>query len=198
MTFTPTASGRRVARNLDRVGFESAHASDLIAVLAGRRMAVLTGAGVSTDSGIPDYRGPKSPPSRPMTIGQFRGDPVFRQRYWARNHLGWRHLAATDPNAGHRALAVLEQRGLVAGIITQNVDLLHTKAGSTTVINLHGTYSRVVCLRCGRAMTRQALATRLGHSTQASSSARKASAGSRWPPTPTPTPSSPTPTRFAT
>ena len=105
---------------------------ELAALLTGRRVAVLTGAGISTDSGIPDYRGPDSPPSNPMTIGQFTGDPVFRQRYWARNHVGWRHIDDTLPNAGHRALVALERAGAVSGIITQNVDLLHTKAGSAT------------------------------------------------------------------
>jgi len=136
-------------------------APELVAVLAGRRVAVLTGAGMSTDSGIPDYRGPDSPPSNPMTIGQFRSDPVFRQRYWARNHLGWRHMDDTEPNAGHRALARLESAGVVSGLITQNVDLLHTKAGSRTVVNLHGTYAQVVCLNCGRTMSRQTLADEL-------------------------------------
>ncbi|KAA8967306.1 NAD-dependent protein deacetylase [Mycobacterium sp.] len=133
----------------------------LAATLAGRRIAVLTGAGISTDSGIPDYRGPDSPPSNPMTIRQFTGDPAFRQRYWARNHLGWRRMADTRPNAGHRALARLERAGLVIGVITQNVDLLHTKAGSATVIDLHGTYAQVICLDCGLTMSRAALADRL-------------------------------------
>ena len=84
-----------------------------------------------------------------MTIRQFTSDPVFRQRYWARNHVGWRHMDDTRPNAGHRAVAALEHAGVVTGVITQNVDLLHTKAGSRNVINLHGTYARVVCLSCG-------------------------------------------------
>ena len=132
-------------------------APELVAALTGRRVTVLTGAGMSTDSGIPDYRGPDSPPANPMTIRQFTSDPVFRQRYWARNHLGWRHMDATRPNAGHRALAALEAAGVVHGVITQNVDLLHTKAGSRNVINLHGRYDRVVCLDCGHAMTRAAL-----------------------------------------
>jgi NAD-dependent SIR2 family protein deacetylase len=134
---------------------------ELVAALGGRRVAVLTGAGMSTDSGIPDYRGPDSPPSNPMTIRQFTSDPLFRQRYWARNHVGWRHMDDTQPNAGHRALAALERAGVVIGVITQNVDLLHTKAGSTNVVNLHGTYARVACLNCGHTMSRAALAEQL-------------------------------------
>lgn len=119
---------------------------------------MLTGAGVSTDSGIPDYRGPNSPPANPMTIQQFTSDAVFRQRYWARNHLGWRHMDQTLPNAGHRAVAALEQAGIVIGVITQNVDLLHSKAGSGVVVDLHGSYARVICLDCGHGMSRAALA----------------------------------------
>ena len=133
-------------------------APELVALLRGRRTAVLTGAGMSTDSGIPDYRGPDSPPSNPMTIRQFTSDATFRQRYWARNHLGWRHMDQTMPNAGHRALAALQRAGIVSGVITQNVDLLHTKAGSPGVIDLHGSYARVVCLDCGYTMTRATLA----------------------------------------
>jgi NAD-dependent SIR2 family protein deacetylase len=138
-----------------------AEAPELVAALTGRRVAVLTGAGISTDSGIPDYRGPDSPPSNPMTIRQFTSDPVFRQRYWARNHVGWRQMADTRPNAGHRAVAALEHLGVVGGVITQNVDLLHTKAGSRYVINLHGSYARVVCLSCGWEITRATLAEEL-------------------------------------
>jgi NAD-dependent SIR2 family protein deacetylase len=133
-------------------------APELVALLSGRRIAVLTGAGMSTDSGIPDYRGPDSPPSNPMTIRQFTSDRTFRQRYWARNHVGWRHMHETMPNAGHRALAALERAGVVSGLITQNVDLLHTKAGSTDVVNLHGTYAQAVCLDCAFTMSRAALA----------------------------------------
>jgi NAD-dependent SIR2 family protein deacetylase len=133
-------------------------APELVGLLDGRRVAVLTGAGMSTDSGIPDYRGPESPPSNPMTIRQFTSDPAFRQRYWARNHVGWRHMDQTLPNAGHRALAELEYAGVVSAVITQNVDLLHTKAGSRTVVNLHGTYAQVICLDCGYTMSRAALA----------------------------------------
>jgi NAD-dependent SIR2 family protein deacetylase len=136
-------------------------APELVALLRGRRVAVLTGAGMSTDSGIPDYRGPDSPPSNPMTIRQFTSDRAFRQRYWARNHVGWRHMHETLPNAGHRSLAALEHAGVVCGLVTQNVDLLHTKAGSRAVVNLHGTYAGVVCLDCGHAMPRAALAEML-------------------------------------
>jgi NAD-dependent SIR2 family protein deacetylase len=138
-----------------------AESPELIALLAGRRVAVLTGAGISTDSGIPDYRGPDSPPSNPMTIRQFTSDPVFRQRYWARNHVGWRHMDETLPNAGHRAVAALERDGVVSGVITQNVDLLHTKAGSRNVVNLHGSYAQVTCLACGYTTSRAALAEKL-------------------------------------
>jgi NAD-dependent SIR2 family protein deacetylase len=138
-----------------------AESPELVALLAGRRVAVLTGAGISTDSGIPDYRGPDSPPSNPMTIRQFMSDPLFRRRYWARNHIGWRHMDETLPNAGHRAVAALEHNGVVSGVITQNVDLLHTKAGSQNVINLHGTYAQVICLSCGASMSRALLAEKL-------------------------------------
>jgi len=96
-----------------------------------------------------------------MTIRQFTSDPVFRQRYWARNQVGWRHMDETPPNAGHRAVATLERDSVVSGVITQNVDLLHTKAGSRNVINLHGTYAQVICLRCGDSMTRAALGDKL-------------------------------------
>jgi NAD-dependent SIR2 family protein deacetylase len=136
-------------------------APELVALLAGRRIAVLTGAGISTDSGIPDYRGPDSPPANPMTIRQFVSSREYRRRYWARNHLGWRHMASRQPNAGHRALAELERAGVVTGVITQNVDLLHTKAGSARVINLHGTYAQVICLDCGHTCTRAELAEQL-------------------------------------
>ncbi|WP_067835350.1 NAD-dependent protein deacetylase [Nocardia lijiangensis] len=133
----------------------------LAVVLADRRVAVLTGAGISTDSGIPDYRGPDSPPRNPMTYQQFVGDAAFRQRYWARNHIGWRRMDAARPNPGHRALARLERLGVVTGLITQNVDLLHTKAGHRRVIDLHGTYARVRCLGCSALISRMTLADRL-------------------------------------
>ncbi len=139
----------------------TASLGDVIDALAGHRLTVLTGAGVSTDSGIPDYRGPGSPPRTPMTFQQFVGDDAFRRHYWARNHVGWRHVNRTLPNTGHKALVALEQRGVVLGIITQNVDLLHEAAGSRRVIDLHGRYDRVICLQCGTVISRRELADRL-------------------------------------
>ncbi|WP_373308437.1 Sir2 family NAD-dependent protein deacetylase [Cellulomonas marina] len=134
---------------------------DVVEVLTGRRTAVLTGAGVSTDSGIPDYRGPGSPPRNPMTFQDFVGDPAYRRHYWARNHVGWQHVGRKAPNAGHRALARLEARGVVTGIVTQNVDTLHEVAGSRRVIDLHGRYDQVLCLRCGTRYARSEVAERL-------------------------------------
>ncbi|WP_230555584.1 MULTISPECIES: Sir2 family NAD-dependent protein deacetylase [unclassified Rhodococcus (in: high G+C Gram-positive bacteria)] len=133
----------------------------IVELLSRRRIVVVSGAGMSTDSGIPDYRGPDSPPRNPMTYQQFIGDDEFRRHYWARNHVGWRHMDAARPNAGHRALAELERRGIVTGIITQNVDMLHTKAGSRRVIDLHGVYARVRCLSCEQLVSRFTLARRL-------------------------------------
>ncbi len=130
---------------------------DAVGLLAGRRVTVLTGAGVSTDSGIPDYRGPSSPPRNPLTYQQFVSDERFRRHYWARNHVGWRHMRRTQPNAGHRAIADLERAGVVNGVITQNVDLLHHVAGTRRVIDLHGRYDRVICLTCRAVVPRAAL-----------------------------------------
>jgi NAD-dependent SIR2 family protein deacetylase len=128
------------------------------ALLSGKRLALLTGAGLSTDSGIPDYRGPDAVPRSPMTYQEFVRDAANRQRYWARNHIGWSHLRHADPNQGHHAVAELERRGLLTGLITQNVDRLHQEAGSTNVIDLHGRYDQVICLDCRRTYTRRLLA----------------------------------------
>lgn len=124
---------------------------------------VLSGAGLSTESGIPDYRGPSAALRRssPMTYQTFVGSAAARRRYWARSHLGWRQLAAARPNAGHRAVTALQGSGLVSGIVTQNVDGLHQAAGADDVIELHGGLDLVVCLSCGLRERRIELATRL-------------------------------------
>lgn len=134
---------------------------EVLELLSGRPLAVLTGAGLSTDSGIPDYRGPGSVPRNPMTYQEFVSDEALRRRYWARNHAGWRHMRRAEPNDGHFALAELEQRGVLTGLITQNVDRLHQAAGSRKVIDLHGRFDRVVCLDCRTTVDRAALALRL-------------------------------------
>ena len=126
-------------------------------------VSVLSGAGLSTESGIPDYRGPTGALRRqtPMTYQVFTRDPVARRRYWARSHLGWRHIARAKPNAGHRAVADLQQYGLLSGIVTQNVDGLHQAGGARDVLELHGNLDRVVCLGCGCSSARQELDRRL-------------------------------------
>jgi NAD-dependent SIR2 family protein deacetylase len=129
--------------------------------LAGRRVAVLTGAGISTDSGIPDYRGKGTPVRTPMSFQQFRTSEGFRQRYWAGSHLGWRRFHAAMPNAGHLAITDLETAGVVSGVITQNVDDLHLRAGTRHVVDLHGTMHTVSCMSCGQVFDREAIATRL-------------------------------------
>ncbi|QJS99264.1 NAD-dependent protein deacetylase [Streptomyces asoensis] len=124
---------------------------------------VLSGAGISTESGIPDYRGEGGSLSRhtPMTYQDFTGDARARRRYWARSHLGWRTFGRARPNAGHRAVAAFARHGLLSGVITQNVDGLHQVAGSEGVVELHGNLGRVVCLSCGASSPRHELARRL-------------------------------------
>ncbi|NJC84639.1 NAD-dependent protein deacetylase [Planosporangium mesophilum] len=124
---------------------------------------VLSGAGLSTESGIPDYRGPSGSMRRntPMTYQTFTGDAAARQRYWARSHLGWRTIARADPNAGHRAVADMQRRGLLAGVVTQNVDGLHQAGGARDVVELHGNLARVTCLICGDRLSREELERRL-------------------------------------
>ncbi len=122
----------------------------------------LTGAGVSTDSGIPDYRGDPARVRRPpIDYQEFVGDAGARRRYWARSHLGWRRITGAAPNAAHRVLEALEAQGLVGAVITQNVDGLHTAAGSQRVLELHGSLHRTVCLGCGERRSRLELHHRL-------------------------------------
>ena len=130
-------------------------------LLAGGGVVALTGAGMSTDSGIPDYRGPGTPRRTPMTYQDFTRSERGRQRYWARSHVGWHRMAAAQPNDGHRALAALGRAGLVTSVITQNVDELHQAAGSPDVVDLHGTLSQVVCLGCRELTPRVRLHERL-------------------------------------
>lgn len=119
----------------------------LAELLSGRTWVALTGAGISTDSGIPDYRGPTSVRATPMQFAEFVGSVEAQRRYWARSYLGWRRIGQAEPNAGHRALVELQASGL-RGVLTQNVDGLHSAAGNQTVINLHGRIADVVCLQC--------------------------------------------------
>ena len=135
----------------------------MVELFRGGDVVVLSGAGLSTESGIPDYRGPSGLARRgqPMTYQAFTGSAAARQRYWARSHLGWRHIAGVSPNAGHRAVAALDRHGLLRGIITQNVDGLHQAADARTVTELHGSLHRVVCLSCWRRTPRVALEARL-------------------------------------
>ena len=128
-------------------------------LLADRPLVVLTGAGLSTDSGIPDYRGPGAPSRTPMTYQEFIATPEARQRYWARSHLGWQRMGHAEPNDGHRAVAALEP-GLRL-LITQNVDGLHEAAGSRRVVALHGRVADVICLACRRTSSRAALQEQL-------------------------------------
>jgi NAD-dependent SIR2 family protein deacetylase len=137
---------------------------DRLGELVGRgAVCVLSGAGLSTESGIPDYRGPSGAlrARLPMTIAEFRSSAAARRRYWARAQIGWQRIAAARPNAGHRAVAALQQAGLVRAIITQNVDGLHQAGGARDIVELHGTLDRVVCLECGARSTRDAVDERL-------------------------------------
>ncbi len=134
----------------------------LFELLAGRRIVALTGAGCSTESGIPDYRGGGRPgPRNPIQHDAFMRRPEVRQRYWARATLGWERFHGAQPNDGHAALARLEAAGLLAGVITQNVDRLHHAAGSRRVVELHGALADVRCLDCREVEPRAALQARL-------------------------------------
>ena len=135
----------------------------LLDVVAAGNALVLSGAGLSTESGIPDYRGPTGLARRatPMTYQTFTASRDARRRYWARSHLGWRHIGQAVPNLGHHAVAELGRRRLLAGVITQNVDGLHQAAGAADVTELHGSLHRVVCLSCGQRTARTDLHRRL-------------------------------------
>jgi len=129
--------------------------------LAKQNVLVLSGAGISTDSGIPDYRGAGREPRHPMTFDVFMGSAIARQRYWARSYFGWNRIAQAQPNPAHQALSVAEQKGRISHLITQNVDQLHQKAGSKNVIDLHGRLDRVACMNCKAVLDRRHMDTYL-------------------------------------
>ncbi|SDM53589.1 NAD-dependent protein deacetylase, SIR2 family [Allokutzneria albata] len=153
LSWTPTEESAAAVASLD----------DVVEVVAAGGVLVLSGAGLSTESGIPDYRGDTGSLHRhtPMTYQEFVGSEDGRQRYWARSHLGWRTIARAEPNSGHRAVAELQARGYLDAVLTQNVDGLHQAAGATGVVELHGSLDRVVCLACKRTSPREDLDRRL-------------------------------------
>ncbi len=124
-------------------GSELARLADLFA--AGPA-AILTGAGISTDSGIPDYRGAGTPPRTPMRIDQFTHDEAYRRRFWAGARVGALRMRGIEPNAGHLAVARMETEGWLSGVVTQNVDGLHARAGSVNLAELHGNGAVIRCL----------------------------------------------------
>lgn len=136
------------------------HDDDLVAaanIFRGRPTMMLTGAGMSTASGLPDYRGRDAVPRSPMMFQEFIGSDLSRRRYWARSTVGWSSFANAQPNAAHHLVVELSGLTPVTGIVTQNVDGLHQKAGSDPVIDLHGNLSEVMCLDCGHRVERAAL-----------------------------------------
>ncbi|MPZ71683.1 MAG: NAD-dependent protein deacetylase [Nitriliruptorales bacterium] len=132
-------------------------------VLDHGRVLILSGAGISTDSGIPDYRGAsgRTRHAAPMTYDRFVNSAADRRRYWARSHIGWEKIASAKPNVSHDAVSRLQRAGRLSGVVTQNVDGLHTRAGTADVIDLHGRLDTVACLRCGTRRPRFELALRL-------------------------------------
>ncbi|GAA1745331.1 NAD-dependent protein deacetylase [Aeromicrobium alkaliterrae] len=134
---------------------------DLAMMLERGDVLVLTGAGVSTDSGIPDYRGPASVPRTPMTYQEFVATDRAQQHYWARAHVGWSRMRTAEPNTTHRVLAQLEADGVLTGLVTQNIDGLHGRAGHRELVELHGAIDRVICLDCREVTPRVDLQERL-------------------------------------
>lgn len=130
-------------------------------LLAGKQILILSGAGISTDSGIPDYRGAGRVARHPLTFDEFMGSKQNQARYWARSFVGWSRVAKAVPNAGHFALSQAESAGRILSIITQNVDGLHQKAGSKNVVELHGRLDRVLCTGCGEILSRNEFDARI-------------------------------------
>ncbi|WP_053129167.1 NAD-dependent protein deacetylase [Pseudomonas sp. MIACH] len=144
---------------LDTLEHQQDHLDTLHRAMAERRFLVLTGAGISTSSGIPDYRDSEGVRrgKAPMMYQEFLATAQARRRYWARAMLGWPRVRIAQPNNAHRALASLQQRQCITGLITQNVDTLHDQAGSHDVIELHGSLHRVLCLDCHLHSTRDVI-----------------------------------------
>lgn len=158
-SYVPTT--RHLSAHDDVVRAE--HVAGVASLLDRGDVMVLTGAGVSTASGIPDYRGPQGVHTKtvPMTYQQFRDEPAARHRYWARSFWGWPHVSAAVPNVVHDQVAEWEREGLTTAVVTQNVDGLHRDAGCENVVELHGSLGRVVCLECGQRESRNQLHDRL-------------------------------------
>ncbi|MEV6896607.1 NAD-dependent protein deacetylase [Amycolatopsis sp. NPDC051372] len=159
MRTRPTLTWTGTGEALPRTG----SVAEVAEVVSHGRVVVLSGAGISTESGIPDYRGESGSLRRhtPMTYDEFASSAEGRRRYWARSHLGWRTIARAEPNSGHHAVATLREAGLLSGVITQNVDGLHRAAGTRGVVELHGNLDRVICLGCRRTTPREELDDRL-------------------------------------
>jgi len=150
---------------LDSLEHQDDHLDTLHRAMAERRFLVLTGAGISTSSGIPDYRDSEGVRrgKEPMMYQEFLATAQARRRYWARAMLGWPRVRIAQPNPAHRALATLQQRQRISGLITQNVDTLHDQAGSHDVIELHGSLHRVLCLDCQQRSPRDVIQQRMEH-----------------------------------
>ncbi len=140
------------------LSFGLEHARNLI---TGKKVLLLSGAGISTDSGIPDYRGAGRVQKHPLTFDQFMGSAKNQARYWARSYVGWGRIASAEPNAGHIAVAKAEQENKIFQVITQNVDGLHQKAGARNVLELHGRLDTVICIQCGELIQRSELDLRI-------------------------------------
>lgn len=148
----------RIGSTTIRVAFH-----ELVALLQDRRIALLTGAGCSTESGIPDYRGPetRARARNPIQHRAFVSDPLARARYWARSAIAWPRFSTVAPNPAHLAMAALERAGLLTGLVTQNVDRLHQAAGSERIVELHGALAEARCLSCSARESRAELQQRI-------------------------------------
>lgn len=163
LTGAPRATTRlSTSRPLPLVVSDLGTLDDLVDLVSGGGVVVLSGAGLSTESGIPDYRGPDGLRRvEPMTYGEFAGSSEARRRYWARSYIGWQRFNAARPNSGHVRVTELQRAGYVGPIITQNVDGLHQASGAVEVTELHGSLERAVCLTCGEVTTRLGLHERM-------------------------------------